>query len=146
MARYKDLTGQVFGKLTVREYAGSNNHGAALWLCDCKCGGTKIVSANNLKNGYTKSCGCLPSYVGIDITGKKYGKLTAIRSTNQRDGHSSVVWECKCDCGKSMVYVSANNLISGSVTSCRVQKNSGWEKNAAKSDGSRKEKPEVWTV
>ena len=123
MARYKDLTGRVFGKLKVREYVGSNKYGASLWLCDCKCGGTKVVSASNLSSGYTKSCGCLPTHVGLDITGKKYGRLTAIRPTDKRDGHGSVIWECQCDCENSkIVYASVRNLTSGAVTSCGCKK------------------------
>lgn len=29
------------------------------WLCKCECGNETIVSAQHLKNGHTKSCGCL---------------------------------------------------------------------------------------
>lgn len=53
-----DLTGRVFGRLTVREFAGRNDNRELLWLCDCRCGGTKIAVGNNLRSGGTKSCGC----------------------------------------------------------------------------------------
>ena len=50
----KDLTGQRFGKLVVREWAGNSR-----WLCDCDCGrSTKVITAN-LKRGNTSSCGCV---------------------------------------------------------------------------------------
>ena len=29
------------------------------YLCQCECGNTTIVAENHLKNGHTKSCGCL---------------------------------------------------------------------------------------
>lgn len=56
--RVEDLTGKVFNKLTVIEFAGIRNRNA-LWLCSCECGNTKITQAKNLKNNSTKSCGCL---------------------------------------------------------------------------------------
>lgn len=45
----------------------------------------------------------------VDITGKKFGRLTAIEPTDRR--HSgSVVWLCKCDCGKDFLR-SASKLL-----------------------------------
>ena len=57
MARI-DLIGKRFGRLTVIEYSGTK-HGQCLWKCVCDCGKVKIVYGNNLRNGVTKSCGCL---------------------------------------------------------------------------------------
>lgn len=45
-------------KLTVIQEAKSKE-GRAYWLCKCDCGNTTIVSGKNLRNGNTKSCGCL---------------------------------------------------------------------------------------
>ena len=56
--KIRDLTGQVFGKLTVVSLAGSSNRGRAMWLCRCECGNEKTVTGNNLTSGSTKSCGC----------------------------------------------------------------------------------------
>lgn len=55
--RFKDLTGQEFGRLTVVGYLGRQHH-ASLWLCRCKCGTAKDISASALTSGTTKSCGC----------------------------------------------------------------------------------------
>lgn len=55
----EDLTGQVFGRLTVIEFSHKNKHGNLCWLCKCECGNTKIITASALKGGLTKSCGCL---------------------------------------------------------------------------------------
>lgn len=49
-----DITGQVFGRLTVREWAGNSR-----WLCECECGGAATVITANLKRGNTSSCGCI---------------------------------------------------------------------------------------
>lgn len=55
-----DLTGQQFGLLTVLEQAESNN-GHTFWKCKCNCGNEKIITGSSLKQGLTKSCGCLKS-------------------------------------------------------------------------------------
>lgn len=55
-----DLTGQVFGRLTVLHRAqGVKKKGRAAWECRCECGNTKVVIGKDLRNGKTKSCGCL---------------------------------------------------------------------------------------
>lgn len=50
----------------------------------------------------------------IDITGQKYGLLTAI-SINRRDRYT--YWNCLCDCGKAVV-VRGSNMRSGQASSC----------------------------
>jgi hypothetical protein len=54
-----ELTGQRFGRWTVLERAGANNHGKVLWKCQCDCGEIQQVIGSSLKNRTTKSCGCL---------------------------------------------------------------------------------------
>jgi len=53
-----DLTGQVFGRLTVIAYVGIKNR-AAIWTCFCKCGNKIKIRTADLRRGHTKSCGCL---------------------------------------------------------------------------------------
>ena len=55
----KDLTGQVFGKLTVVNFAGRDKWGNRTWLCKCECGNEQTVTGAMLTAGNTKSCGCL---------------------------------------------------------------------------------------
>ena len=55
----KNLIGYKFGKLTVKDRVGSDSDGHALWLCLCDCGNEKVVTAQHLINGTTRSCGCL---------------------------------------------------------------------------------------
>lgn len=54
-----DLVGNKFGRLTVIERHGISKSKKALWKCICDCGGFAIVTTQDLKNGHTKSCGCL---------------------------------------------------------------------------------------
>lgn len=51
----------------------------------------------------------------IDLTGKKFGKLTVVEYLG-RKGHGSY-WRCKCDCGNE-VNCLYGNLVRGSSTSC----------------------------
>lgn len=57
MATIKDLTGQKFGRLTVVQLTDTHG-GHAYWLCECDCGGTKIVRGSHLKTGNVTTCGC----------------------------------------------------------------------------------------
>lgn len=58
----EDLTGRKFGRLTAIQRIFDNETQKYKWLCECDCGGQAIVSADKLKSGHTKSCGCILSY------------------------------------------------------------------------------------
>lgn len=52
----------------------------------------------------------------VDISGRRFGRLTAIRrAENAKCGRSR--WLCVCDCGAETV-VQTNSLVSGHTTSC----------------------------
>lgn len=53
-----DITGQKFNRLTVIEEVLPKCK-PAKWVCQCDCGNIKQVIGASLKNGSTKSCGCL---------------------------------------------------------------------------------------
>lgn len=57
--RSKVKPGQRFGRLVVLDPVGNNEKGSYVYRCKCDCGNTCDVSAENLINGDTKSCGCL---------------------------------------------------------------------------------------
>lgn len=52
-----DLTGQIFGDLTVIERRENTKLGGTRWLCRCSCGKERIVPSGSLRSGHTKSCG-----------------------------------------------------------------------------------------
>jgi len=54
----KDLVGQKFERLTVISLLGSANN-RVYWLCRCICGNEKHLTTSDLRNGNTRSCGCL---------------------------------------------------------------------------------------
>ena len=114
MSRSVDLTGQVFGKLTVQYTIGAVK-GKSMWHCVCACGKEKDVTAYDLTSGHTRSCGCMVSN-NKDLTGQRFGRLVALYPTDQRK-YNRVVWHCKCDCGREADYASTT-LRSGLAISC----------------------------
>ena len=123
MCGRENIIGKKYGRLTVLEYMGDSKH-----KCICECGNFVTVDTSNLKNGNTKSCGCLQKEKAselnyIDLTGNRYGKLTVIeRLENNRYGHT--VYRCKCDCGGYAI-VESGSLKSGKTLSCGCIKSKG---------------------
>lgn len=65
--RLIDLSGQKFGRLLVLERA--ENHGRqTYWKCRCDCGNIKEINGSKLKNGHTKSCGCLSKEITSEMS------------------------------------------------------------------------------
>ena len=52
-----------------------------------------------------------------DLSGQKFGMLTAQYATEKRDKRGSVYWHCVCDCGNE-VDVTAAGLVHGNYHSC----------------------------
>ena len=57
--KFIDLTGQVFGRLTVIDRVVNSFGGKARWRCWCICGEETLAYSANLRRGHTQSCGCL---------------------------------------------------------------------------------------
>ena len=57
-ARFIDMSGMHFGRLTVIRVDGRDNRGKPLWLCKCDCGNETHVNRQHLIRGQTSSCGC----------------------------------------------------------------------------------------
>lgn len=55
----------------------------------------------------------------VDLTGKKFGKLTVIKrdENKYRSGKPVTMWECRCDCGNEIT-VEGNSLKTGNTRSC----------------------------
>src|SRR3990167_4626295 len=62
MGKPIDLTGQCFGRLTVLRVVPrppDTRHTRLMFECLCECGLTTVTIGKLLRNGTTKSCGCL---------------------------------------------------------------------------------------
>lgn len=53
------MIGEVCGRLTVVEFSHYSGKHRKHFVCRCVCGAEKTVQATLLRNGNTKSCGCL---------------------------------------------------------------------------------------
>lgn len=78
-----DLIGQRFGRLVVISIGEPTPGGNTRWECKCDCGNTALVTGTNLKNGMTKSCGCIRKEISSAVHkthGEKHSKLYGIWS------------------------------------------------------------------
>jgi len=81
----------------------------------------KKILGYRLRNGETKSCGCLyQEYIHkekrIDLTGKRFGRLVVLSSVKKLN-KGKLFHECQCDCGNK-VKVCRTSLILGKTKSC----------------------------
>lgn len=129
----EDLTGKRFGRLTVLCKADdfireSDGRRFRQWLCLCDCGNKKILKERLLKEGSSKSCGCLQresaSIIAqnktLDLTGKRFGKLLVIERVENHikpNGQQVAMWLCLCNCGEKTI-VSTYNLTHDKTKSC----------------------------
>lgn len=66
----KATAGQTFGRWTLvskREEPGEER-----WLCICTCGTTKILKVTVMRNGHSRSCGCLRRESHLRITNRAF--------------------------------------------------------------------------
>lgn len=107
-----------------------NKYRQAYFLCPyCKQEFLSLVQ--DVRNG-KRSCGCITSQLkakggtsgGIDITGKKFGKLTPLyyKRIRTQNGISKRLWYCECDCGK-YTWTTVDSLVSGHTSSCGCLRN-----------------------
>lgn len=132
---YKNtLINKKFGRLTVIEpaesifYAGKKR---GTFKCKCDCGKEIVVLRDSLISGKTQSCGCLKeeTYQNMakDLTGQKFGRLTALYPTEKRNKSGSIIWRCKCDCGNEYE-VASHELLRGNTQSCGCLNSKGEQK------------------
>lgn len=115
-----ELVNHRFGALRVLTRTNKSNRIA--WECICDCGKMTVVDQSHLRQGNITSCKHC-SNVKIskanskDITGNRYGNLTAIERLGRVNG-INVRWRCVCDCGNHIDAV-IGNLTSAATTQCR---------------------------
>ena len=132
MAKIQDLTGMSFGRWKVLNLAFRKN-GNIYWHCQCQCDKKieKDIQGQHLKEGRSKSCGCLRKELisqktKINMIGQKFGHLTVIsQAESSKDRHAQ--WLCQCDCGNQKI-ILGKSLRNGSTQSCGCLKSKGEEK------------------
>jgi hypothetical protein len=58
MTNSTDLSGRIFGDLTVIELATKDKNNQTIWKCQCICGFQPKIRRGDLVAGKSKSCGC----------------------------------------------------------------------------------------
>lgn len=118
-----DITGQRFNHLVALFPVRSNKK--VKWFCQCDCGNFVVVIASALKNGNTKSCGCLQKEKTTkrwmeyreanDVIGQKFGRLTVLEYVGINN--QEAMYRYSCECG-NVVVKSLHSVSSGNTSSC----------------------------
>lgn len=123
----KDLTNLIVGRLKVIQKTNTKAaNGFNIWECQCECGNICYVSAGDLIRKRKQSCGCITQEyydsLALDITGIRFGMLTAVEYVGKRGkpGNYRRLWKCKCDCGNE-TFVAVSDLSTGNTMSCGCQ-------------------------
>lgn len=109
---------KIIGKSVFNDYKKTELHVEA--ICQY-CGATYPAVLASLKNGVAyQHCGChkaTPKY--NDLTGQKFGRLTAIRLADGRGKSGERLWVCTCECSPDIERIySSIALRAGHVKSC----------------------------
>lgn len=135
MAKFIDITGNVYGNLTVlypteKKISRNGKRWYLHWLCKCTCGNEKEANGQTLKAFLVKSCGCLGPMISQvhsltdekDLEGMKFGKLNVIRRDFDNLGKGTHCWWlCRCDCGKEKI-INSQNLQRAKSCGCLKKK------------------------
>lgn len=113
--KWLEMQGKTVNGFKILEVYRENKRTMAKVVCPA-CGKTFITRAEHIKNG--KNCGCTTRIKMNDLTGKKFGRLTAIEPTNRKASNDSIIWKCVCDCGK-ISFVNSGSLTSGRIKRIR---------------------------
>lgn len=119
--------GDIFGRWTViEEIIKRRNIKGRLdrfFFCECSCPlkTRRIVDFSRLRDGSSKSCGCLKRELTMkrkeNVIGETYGRLTVIKEISKGSYNTRwVIAQCSCD-GNIDKY-RLNHLRSGETTSC----------------------------
>ena len=114
VAQKNPYVGQKFGKLTITEFCPRKPRELQRVIAKCDCGTVKEYRLDSLISGNTKSCGCSKR---LDLTGKRFGKLTVIAYAGVDEEQKCSMWKCRCDCGK-ITTVRGGSLTYGTTKSC----------------------------
>lgn len=115
--------GQQFDDLTIIEKTEKRDSGGSvIWRCQCKCGEIVERSTAVLKRKDYHSCHKCKNTKALDLIGKKFGRLTVINKTEERNSDGTIIWECLCECGSIVKRSTANLTRKNREQSCGCKK------------------------
>lgn len=129
----KDLTGQIFGYLKVLKYdeKTSKERKNSYYICEClKCnrGKTILARAASLKNGNTKSCGCLnDDSHRKNLENQIFGNFKIInlnyeKTYSEKRLSTGSCWNAQCLNCKKIKILKTRELLQGKIPFCDCEK------------------------
>lgn len=77
--------GEKYGRWTTLERTlERSSNGSVMWLCKCDCGNEKLVKAQSLSQGVSKSCGCIKKELQRAKIGSKNHNYKAFLTKEDR--------------------------------------------------------------
>lgn len=103
-----------------------DGHRSGYWLLRCDCGKECRLQANQISMSNRQSCGCQSDHTAkklstvttsrlLNVTGMRFGILTALRRVGSSEQGS--IWAFTCDCGKH-TEVPLKHVRHGTTSSC----------------------------
>lgn len=112
----EEMVGKRFGKLVIEKFEKRSPNVLSRCTCRCDCGKTIEIGLAALRK--KTSCGCDYLKPTLDITGKKFGKLTVeSRIIESNVEFFAMKWKCRCDCGGEITATTLA-LQAGLIVSC----------------------------
>lgn len=104
MGKFIDETGNQYGEWTILEYIPPDKRECRglNWLAQCSCGDKRPVRIADLRNGKSKSCGCLRKKNWNIEIGKTYGEITVLYQLKNRHNNYIQQYHCRCSCGNEV--------------------------------------------
>lgn len=116
----ENLINKRFGRWKVISFDKNSNNNMAYWICQCECGTIKSVAGRDLKNGKSKSCGCLKNELA-SIRSRKNTKTNKLKekypelikylvNKNDKELTLSVTNNIKCICPICNTYKTYSSM------------------------------------
>lgn len=86
MGKRLDITNEIYGRLTALYPDKDRKRN---WICSCQCGNKKSVALSNLRNGNTKSCGCIAK----EVLTKRNKEISYVKTHGLSQTKEYMAWQ-----------------------------------------------------
>lgn len=108
------IIGQKINNWTILDKTEERRNTYVVFKCQCDCGNIAYKTISEIKSAEGKYC--QKCHIK-DISGQKFGKLTAIKHLGtDKNRHSE--WLCECECGNTVVMTLSHLLYAKYPPSC----------------------------
>lgn len=108
----RDLTGTVYGNLTVTGYSHKDTFRKYHWFCRCSCGTIKTYRSNHLNAGRSTSCGCITGKLisNIKTTHGCAGSQGSLQEQSTYNIWASMLGRCYTSSNTAYKYYGAKGI------------------------------------